>query len=1351
MIKLYVENPTGISQGAVTAIEDQVALGFYIDALQVSELGIILLFLDEPHLRSIATALWDGAPHGKASVMIGAGFSRNALPTSSTLPATKLFPGWGELTENMAKELYAGPNDRALLAKAIQSASSTSGALRIADEYQAWKGRGKLDALLRKAIPDEKFRPGPLHNLLFKLPWADILTTNFDTLLERAAAEEIDRRYTVVRSQHDIPGSLKPRIVKLHGSFPDTKPFIITEDDFRTYEQVNPIMVNLVQQSFVENTCCLIGFSGDDPNFLKWTGWVRDILSPTHMEPVYLVGILNHTPARRALLERRHVRSIDLAPLFSEKQWPDPDIRHRAATDWFLRALLQLRPPAFHNWPSSTAFEVAAPLFKNSPDLPVAEEDNLRIEYDHPVHIAAPDEAEGLSLSDYQELSEDEQLAVSQQQLHTLNSRGEGQLLTYRIDTITEVWKYNRLRFPGWLILPWANRKSLEYFTLGWVDPIAKAVPDVNTQRAMGWLYELQWRLERCLVSWPDTMIAAVEKILGSEPLEKLAGEATTGGIAATLAAQLIRAHRENGNRIAFKNWTLKIQNVVNERSEDGAFCVHQNALAALEEWRIEAAQTMLLNWNVDGLDPIWRARRAALLGELDHSSAGEQALQALKEIQGIGEPNDIAARTREAAALWLASVLSPMMSEERRKLDVRREELQRKGFTSNWLAERLGSLVAGSPVDVISVPARVKHHEPTQVEAAFIARRFIEDSASLIRKPGLVADELASALVPWMAVSSPIAALRLSLRNRDHGNRTHLLSCDMLAKIGPSELLPVFEGLTESIAALGSRIGRHANEPQYSRLTSGVEHHTPAEGANWLLQVALSHLRDISFLLDETQLSHAVEACFDLRINWQGGQWQTWNYIEETTSALLRQCSNDIIRDLLPEIVLQPIIGLDMKSISPLNRSDMLSDAILRTQVQQAGDVTLPADRIDLLFTQLDDDLDLSTKARIIMRLAAAWNWSALNAADIVRLSSGVEKILRERERLDEGEKLDYFLSEQELLFLPETRKGSFRALIPKGLAASEWSPLITRNEDGSIRSIKMGVGANDPITMAAGLTRDPWINKNWQLSSDDWTKDQVVSLLQKAEDWLRSEGIELLERQKSEDITFGRYDQRAVKTVEFCRKVALPKAHDSDIAHGACSVLQLLNENGVETLSAVGVLLVARPEYLVADAANNMRRAASSLKPSSSIAFLVGLLNWLSQAKSEALPAPPEDLIHEVGVAVRGRRAPDLKWALHTAQVILKQFSCFADERFRRDISVGLQYLAAETDVTAPTLNVREQQGDLKEIREACVNLVRALQPFKEGTDVIDVWLRNAEVETVREIKQAYGRLSQAGNTFN
>lgn len=64
----------------------------------------------------------------------------------------------------------------------------------------------------------------------------------------------------------------------MHGSFPSMHPFIITSEDYRSYPHKFASFVNTVQQSMLENTFCMIGFSGNDPNFEKWIGWIRDNL-----------------------------------------------------------------------------------------------------------------------------------------------------------------------------------------------------------------------------------------------------------------------------------------------------------------------------------------------------------------------------------------------------------------------------------------------------------------------------------------------------------------------------------------------------------------------------------------------------------------------------------------------------------------------------------------------------------------------------------------------------------------------------------------------------------------------------------------------------------------------------------------------------------------------------------------------------------------------------------------------------------------------------------------------------------------------------------------------------------------
>ena len=148
-------------------------------------------------------------------------------------------------------------------------------------------GRPGLEKILKQAVPDEDFVPSRLYKKLMELPWCDIFTTNYDTLLERTADQITNRRYNVVVCQEDLVNSSNsPRIVKLHGSFPSHRPFIITEEDYRTYPVKFAPMVNTVQQSLLENVFCMIGFSCEDPNFIRWIGWIHDHLSKSSSQKI---------------------------------------------------------------------------------------------------------------------------------------------------------------------------------------------------------------------------------------------------------------------------------------------------------------------------------------------------------------------------------------------------------------------------------------------------------------------------------------------------------------------------------------------------------------------------------------------------------------------------------------------------------------------------------------------------------------------------------------------------------------------------------------------------------------------------------------------------------------------------------------------------------------------------------------------------------------------------------------------------------------------------------------------------------------------------------------------------------
>ncbi|WP_419826512.1 SIR2 family NAD-dependent protein deacylase [Sphingomonas sp.] len=291
----------------------------------------IALIADYPALQQLARSLWKFAGLRGAAVLIGAGFSRDAILTSPDTPPPPL---WKDLADAMTHDLYPGTEGMA-----------PWDPLRLAEEYRAYFGQSALDAFIRHHIRDSSWNPSASHARLLSLPWADVLTTNYDTLLERAARLG-DIVYDPVRSTAEIAFAKAPRIIKLHGSMGANADFIIAEEDYRTYADRRGAFVNLARQCFVENELVMLGFSGDDPNFLAWAGWVRDHLRGGARR-IYLAGALNLNPAKRKYLESHNIAPIDVHDAVAHVE---PADRHAAATRLILNALHALKPPPLHDW-----------------------------------------------------------------------------------------------------------------------------------------------------------------------------------------------------------------------------------------------------------------------------------------------------------------------------------------------------------------------------------------------------------------------------------------------------------------------------------------------------------------------------------------------------------------------------------------------------------------------------------------------------------------------------------------------------------------------------------------------------------------------------------------------------------------------------------------------------------------------------------------------------------------------------------------------------------------------------------------------------------------------------------------
>ena len=267
----------------------------------------------ELYIKEIAKHLREPEIYGYASVMVGAGFSKNAKNISNSTT----MPDWSELATKMFEQLYPKPqNEVEDWNKKKILKTSGKNILKLAQEYEVCYGRIKLNKLIEENLSDELYTPGELHKSLLSLRWSNIFTTNYDTLLERTiplCPIEKYSEYKIVTRIEDIPGSSNPRIVKLHGCIKTARDYIITEEDYRTYPQKYAPFVNTVQQAMLESALCLIGFSGDDPNFSSWLGWIRDNMGENFLH-IYLCGVFNNmSETEMKVYDKYNVKVVDLS------------------------------------------------------------------------------------------------------------------------------------------------------------------------------------------------------------------------------------------------------------------------------------------------------------------------------------------------------------------------------------------------------------------------------------------------------------------------------------------------------------------------------------------------------------------------------------------------------------------------------------------------------------------------------------------------------------------------------------------------------------------------------------------------------------------------------------------------------------------------------------------------------------------------------------------------------------------------------------------------------------------------------------------------------------------------------
>ena len=1099
--------------------------------------------------------------------------------------------------------------------------------------------------------------------------------------MERTLPLVADRAYSVVRNMDEIPLANRPRIVKLHGSFPAQFPLIVTEEDYRTYPKKFAPFVNTVQQAMMETVFCLIGFSGDDPNFLQWSGWVRDNLGDAAPK-IYLAGWLDLSHHRRRMLEDRNVVPIDIAHHPKAGKWPE-HLRHHYATEWILCTLEQGRPYDVTEWP--------APRRQNS-QIP---------EYLHPVETV--------------------ESTVPKDEPRNLPEIESGDLPDRVRDTL-EAWAHNREIYPGWLVAPTSTRLWIGWYTKKWEPLILRVLPDFAPVERLQAIWELVWRHEILLERISSDLESAAVTTLDLIDCE-----------ARTVDGQEDPKIEWINVREAWRSIALALVTVARHRFDRGLFdqrigillpfldddldvshgVYHERCLWAIYSLDFLTLEQLLKCWTVKDCDPIWMLRKAAMLFEVGRSDEANQltesALATIRE-NPDGE-HSVAGSSREGWALWLTFENSV---EIRPRPFSRWQELA--PLKCNALEEihliadaikSTGETTKGPPFDLGTrrYPGlSFSNYDPRT--AAYRAVRLSEVAGlpPVANDTRVSADLLGSALAEF-AKSEPEMAMRLVLRVSTYDKDDTLERVLSRTRVAA---LPV-----KSVNTL-VEICKGVIEYAMHRL-AGVSIHTRDVFWTGRMRIAMEVLSRLVLRLSP----ESAEVIFDMAIEYyQNHQiarepWLTGpvrNFLKRTWEALPKDRRHCRVLDL----VNAPIVGMDNFTAKDRNYPDpgelLHGDDELSPLPRTSDNEELWQQVTGLLIRGLRAGDEARERAAGRIANVGLWNQQTETERSDIASALWSEQHIAHRVLPDRTQLLDWVF-----LLLPEPEPG-----LAEQRFRLKWLTNNVRQENKS--------SPDDILWQVGNALLSLGVHK-YPLNLSD---DERYFLIRVVDQWSdipipsHSFGpMEIQIRQPTRMAIFG--------LTSILLEIKIPES----VGEKLYEKVKALNKAGLPAFRlVVGLVKVIPSRFEELVMLMKMGLVSDNTMQAESAA--AGLYLWLRTA-SKTIPRflpPPDDLIREIGLIIATRRKAALQQALDVAKWVFEKGSDSQKEIIRPLALQGLGYLFEELRYD------REQEQDknidLPLLRWRSARLAQSMATIGlEHDPAVACWLKLIEEDPLPEVR--------------
>ncbi len=1209
-------------------------------------------FPDQIHLEQIKKRLWCGREFGQAAVMIGAGFSKNADKAFYNVPS---FPLWQQLADGMYDNLYPSISDSTY---DKLRATSGGGALKLALEYETIFGRSALDNYLSESIDNANYNPGELHKLLLSLPWSDIFTTNYDTLLERTRIYTYERKYDLVETFSDMPGKMKPRIVKLHGSFPSHRPFIITEEDFRTYPKKFAPFVNMVQQSMMENAFCLLGFSGDDPNFLCWSGWVRDNLGESK-PPIYLCGLLELglSPSKRKLLESKGIIPIDLSPIFPKSEFPDSEVRHKKAIKWFLEELERGKPSNPLEWPKKSN------------------------EYCMP--------------------------SISKFQVNDMKK-------------LCEVWREERENYPGWMVAPKKNRDRIWLCTEHWIDTIFKSIETLPEPDNLLLLYELNWRLEITLTPLFDNWAKKINDVVEKFNPFPVHMEMQNVSISADkeeyknfdwniirecwveLAFSLVREARENHNEESFSLWMNRLESLLEARIDWKARLFYEKCLFYLFTLDQEEVRKCLERWpKVDDLS-LWEVKRASILAELGQLDEAEKiAEKALQNIRSQIQPYEVDCSILSQEG-WTMFLLKHIKANrwDREITDFYRDrwdKLENYRCNPNSQVELLELKVKGQTIIPSSGSETTKSFDmrreritynyssgSEQLAAILPPFSFLRmfEEASLPLRCGAISMFSDSVISSSIRIESlaPFWALSSMVRTGTDKGIKKWFNHARVSVLSPKEV-DIFYSIFYKSLTQATKYLKDAPQECHINNYSVLQ-----------IRLASEMLSRLCIRLSLDQLDYLFSFSIDM-------------YKEPIfrNNHFLHDCINNIFRMLLysmpqskilekiPDLLSLPIPGengFDVNSPQywpePLSFVEWIED----TELGSNDNKFLWTEPIKCLVAIIESG-DSESRKRATLRLAKLHEINALDSKETESFGNALWGRIDPKKELPS----DTSLLDSSYLFLPEPEEGIAKRNFHKYLVSKDFPRVIQRSKgpDGKeFKQFHLGPTTELPEKyiqewIIGTKSQFPW-EEETNLKREDWTTEEIINLVDNSIRWWNEEKNEL--REVNDFPLSFRYDtikKQFTFLIPLLSKVILPRlgSADGEVKTRIKGLLSEMEEYGICVLRNIPMTLFIDPDSYD-EISQKMRFALNSANKEEIYETIHGIFGWVSLGNTGKIHSHPDDLLDELVNRLIARRQPGLGSVIDGVLGVVKRFPLLISETQVKSIIIALQYLIKETELS-------------------------------------------------------------------